>query len=438
MNTKNIAAAALAGAMLLCTGCGAEQTVEEEAPAGTAVEVIEAAAGPMSAEYAVTGKIAAVSEVQVFPMLAGQVLTLSVKEGDTVSSGQTLFTVDTSTVTSTMGALRESYSATQAATDSAITSAQLNVEQARLSVEQAEIGVEQAQQAVDNAEALFEIGAAAEQDVTQAQQALRQAEAALSQAETTREQAQAAVEQARAQQSASLAQIQANMNQITTQAGLGNVTAPCAGTVTAVNVVRGGMASSAQPAVVIAENSAIEVQTSVAEDVFTNLHEGDTAGVTISILSDDMIEGTIGALPAAANVQTSLYDISVSLPSDAEPPIGAFATVTFYTERRDNTISVPTEAVLTGADEEQYVYVVDDYGEGDVAVRIPVETGLVSNSQTEILSGLMEGDRVVVKGQSFLTDGGAVRIVTGEDDLPADSAPAEEPAAEDAAAGGEG
>ena len=119
MNTKNIAAAALAGAMLLCTGCGAEQTVEEEAPAGTAVEVIEAEAGPMSAEYAVTGKIAAVSEVQVFPMLAGQVLTLSVKEGDTVSSGQTLFTVDTSTVTSTMGALRESYSATQAATDRA-------------------------------------------------------------------------------------------------------------------------------------------------------------------------------------------------------------------------------------------------------------------------------------------------------------------------------
>ena len=84
------------------------------------------------------------------------------------------------------------------------------------------------------------------------------------------------------------------------------------------------------------------------------------------------------------------------------------------------------------------MYVVDDYGEGDVAVRIPVETGLVSNSQTEILSGLVEGDRVVVKGQSFLTDGGAVRIVTGEDDLPADSAPAEEPAAEDAAAGGEG
>ena len=408
MKRKRFAAAALAGVMLLCAGCGQEEEAEEEAPRGTAVEVMEVTAGPMSAEYSLTGKVVAVSEVQVFPLLAGQVQTLSVEEGDTVSRGQTLFTVDTSTVTSTMGALQQSYSATKAATDRAIESAQLGVEQA-------ELGVEQAQQAVDNAEALLEVGAAAEQDVTQARQGLQQAQAALSQA-------QAGVAQAQAQQSASLAQIQASMDQITTQAELGTVTAPCAGTVTAVNLVRGGMASSAQPAVVIAENGAVEVAASVAEDVYMDIRKGDNAGVVISALSDDMVNGTISEVPAAANAQTSLYDVSVSLPADVKPPIGAFATVTFYTDRRSDTISVPTEAILTGADDEQYVFVVDTYAEGDTAVRVTVETGLVSNTDTEILSGLAEGDRVVVKGQSYLSDGAAVRIVTGEDDLPADTA----------------
>lgn len=408
MKRKRFAAAALAGVMLLCAGCGQEEEAEEEAPSGTAVEVMEVTSGPMSAEYSLTGKVVAVSEVQVFPLLAGQVQTLSVEEGDTVSRGQTLFTVDTSAVTSTMGALQQSYSATKAATDRAIESAQLGVEQA-------ELGVEQAQQAVDNAEALLEVGAAAEQDVTQARQGLQQAQAALSQA-------QAGVAQAQAQQSASLAQIQASMDQITTQAELGTVTAPCAGTVTAVNLVRGGMASSAQPAVVIAENGAVEVAASVAEDVYMDIRKGDNAGVVISALSDDMVNGTISEVPAAANAQTSLYDVSVSLPADVKPPIGAFATVTFYTDRRSDTISVPTEAILTGADDEQYVFVVDTYAEGDTAVRVTVETGLVSNTDTEILSGLAEGDRVVVKGQSYLSDGAAVRIVTGEDDLPADTA----------------
>ena len=408
MKRKRFAAAALAGVMLLCAGCGQEEEAEEEAPSGTAVEVMEVTSGPMSAEYSLTGKVVAVSEVQVFPLLAGQVQTLSVEEGDTVSRGQTLFTVDTSTVTSTMGALQQSYSATKAATDRAIESAQLGVEQA-------ELGVEQAQQAVDNAEALLEVGAAAEQDVTQARQGLQQAQAALSQA-------QAGVAQAQAQQSASLAQIQASMDQITTQAELGTVTAPCAGTVTAVNLVRGGMASSAQPAVVIAENGAVEVAASVAEDVYMDIRKGDNAGVVISALSDDMVNGTISEVPAAANAQTSLYDVSVSLPADVKPPIGAFATVTFYTDRRSDTISVPTEAILTGANDEQYVFVVDTYAEGDTAVRVTVETGLVSNTDTEILSGLAEGDRVVVKGQSYLSDGALVRIVTGEDDLPADTA----------------
>ena len=415
MKRKRFAAAALAGVMLLCAGCGQEEEAEEEAPSGTAVEVMEVTSGSMSAEYSLTGKVVAVSEVQVFPLLAGQVQTLSVEEGDTVSRGQTLFTVDTSTVTSTMGALQQSYSATKAATDRAIESAQLGVEQA-------ELGVEQAQQAVDNAEALLEVGAAAEQDVTQARQGLQQAQAALSQA-------QAGVAQAQAQQSASLAQIQASMDQ---------VTAPCAGRVTAVNLVRGGMASSAQPAVVIAENGAVEVAASVAEDVYMDIRKGDNAGVVISALSDDMVNGTISEVPAAANAQTSLYDVSVSLPADVKPPIGAFATVTFYTDRRSDTISVPTEAILTGADDEQYVFVVDTYAEGDTAVRVTVETGLVSNTDTEILSGLAEGDRVVVKGQSYLSDGAAVRVVTGEDDTPAEAAAPSPDTAAPAAADGEG
>ena len=109
------------------------------------------------------------------------------------------------------------------------------------------------------------------------------------------------------------------------------MTAPCAGTVTAVNVVQGGMASSAQPAVVIAEDSRVKINASVSEDVFAGLHTGDSAGVQISVLSDEVKSAKIVSLPAAANQQTNLYDVSVSVPSGTEPAIGAFATVIFYT-----------------------------------------------------------------------------------------------------------
>lgn len=383
-NSKRILAAMLAGAMVLCAGCGKKEETEEETATGTAVEVTDVAAGSMSTENTLNGKVVAVNEVQVFPLLAGQVQVLNVSEGDTVSKGQTLFTVDTSTVTSTMSALQQSYSATKTATDRAI--------------ESARIGVEQAELAVSNTEALLEAGAAAEQDLTKAKQALTQA--------------QAGVAQAQAQQSASLAQIQASMDQINKQASLGTVTAPCSGTVTAVNVVQGGMASSAQPGVVIAENGSVEVQVSVAEDVFTGIKAGDTASVLVSAVSAEPMNGTVSALPAAANVQTSLYDVSVSLPSGAKPPIGAFASVTFYTDRRVSTLSVPTECILTGNNNEQYVFTVD--GSGTTATRVTVTTGLVSKTDTEVVSGLKAGDKVVTKGQSYLSDGAAVRVVTSD------------------------
>ena len=123
--SKRILAVSLAGAMALgMAGCGkTDDTADDTAddtPTGTAIEVTEVTAGQMSAEYSVTGKVAAVNEVQVFPMLAGEVLSLTVSDGDTVTKGQTLLNVDTSTVTSTLSSLQQSYNATKTATDKAI------------------------------------------------------------------------------------------------------------------------------------------------------------------------------------------------------------------------------------------------------------------------------------------------------------------------------
>ena len=138
-----------------------------------------------------------------------------------------------------------------------------------------------------------------------------------------------------------------------------------------------------------------------------DLHIGDS----IKVLSLNL-KGTVSTLPAAANAQTNLYDVSVSLPSGTKPPIGAFATVTFYTDRRASTISVPTESILTGNNNEQYVFTVN--ADGTAATRVTVTTGLVTKDSTEIVSGLKAGDRVVTKGQSYLSDGAAVHVVTSD------------------------
>ena len=442
IQTKRLAALCLAGSMLLLSACGTNgdgsSSAVGDGTQSTAVEVQTVAQGEMAASNTLAGQVQAAEAVQVFPMLSGLVETLSVAEGDTVTRGQTLFTVDTSTVTSTLSALQQSYSATKSATDQAIASAQIGVETAQLGVESAQLSVQnaqssaenaqlavdQAQTALDNVNALFAVGAASSQQVTQAEQGLQQAQAALQQAQTGVQQAQASVQsaqagvqqaqagvqQAQASQQSSLAQIQASIDQIRAQAALGTVTAPVSGRVTAVNITLGSMAAQTSPAVIIAEDNALVISVFTSENVRSGLQVGDIADVVMESVSPDPMQCSIRTISETADAQTSLYEVTLYIPEGIEPAIGAFADITLYTDRRDSTIQIPTEAILTDG-EEQYVFVVD----GDMAKRVVVSTGLVGDGVTEITSGLSGGETLVTKGQSYLSDGSIVRIVGGEE-----------------------
>lgn len=416
MKQKRIVAGVLACLLLAgMVGCGKKgDTSEEETVQGTAVEVQEVATGEMAAQSSLAGTVTAKNSVQVFPLLAGNVTALNVAAGDTVAQGQVLFQVDTSTVTSTYSSLQQSYNATKATTDQAIATAQLGVQNAQ-------IALDQANTAYENTKALHEAGAASDQQLTTASQGVQQAQAAV-------QQAQAGVKQAQASQQASLAQIQASMDQIQAQAGLGTVTAPCSGLVTNVNIERGGMAAQAQPAVVIAEGGNIEVTVSVSETVLPGLHIGDKATVTVQSVSADPFDATIATIAAAANAQTKLYDITLTLPADMKPAIGTFANVILYTDQRADAVYVPTEAILTDGDT-QYVFITTDerpetdekksdvgVGDGPWAKKVIITTGLVGDGITEVTEGLAGGETLVVKGQSYLSDGSLVRVVSGEDD----------------------
>ena len=62
---------------------------------------------------------------------------------------------------------------------------------------------------------------------------------------------------------------------------------------------------------------------------------------------------------------------------------------------------------------EVYVYVV----ENNIAKKVPVETGIESGENIEIISGLTTDMQVVVKGQTYITDGEEVNVSNPEEDV---------------------
>lgn len=401
MNARRFTAGLLACLTLFgLSACGGDSEqaaenaqVEEQ---GTAVETQTVERTDLANENMVSGQVIADSAVSIVPTIAGTVQSLPVKAGDTVKTGQLLFQIDTSQITSSYASLQESYNATQQMTNEAIQNAQK-------ALPIAQSAVTTAQTNCDNTLTLFNVGAASQVELDQARMQLDQANNQL-------EQARSAVSQARASQKAQLAQIESSLNQIRTQAAAGTVTAPCDGLITAVNIVEGGMAAQSGPAVVIAEGGRTRISVQVSESLLGQLKVGDSAQVTVSAVSNEPFTATIATIAPAANAQTALYEVRLYTPADVTYPIGAFADVTFYTNRRPDAVTVPSDAILTdGA--EQYVFVV----ENDTAKKVTVQTGVVGDGVTEITGGLTGGETLVTKGQSYLSDGAAVRVVSGED-----------------------
>lgn len=387
------------GCMLLFTGCGSTQntdnnTVQTEQE-GTAVEVQTVERTNLSNESMVSGQVIADANVSIVPTLGGTVQKLPVKAGDTVEKGALLFQIDTSQITSSYDALKQSYQATQQLTNETIQTAQA-------ALPLAQTAVTNAQTNYDNTLALFEAGAASQLEVDQARMQLDQANNQL-------EQAKSAVSQARASQKAQLAQIESSIAQIDAQVAAATVTAPCDGLITQVNIIEGGMAAQTGPAIVIAEDARTRIAVQVSEDLLGQIKVGDVADVTISAVSDIPFRAAVASIAPAADVQTALYEVRLYTPEGVQYPIGAFADVTFYINQRQDTVTIPSDAILTDGTE-QYVFIVED----NQASKVTVQLGIAGAGVTEITAGLSGGETLVTKGQSYLTDGSVVRIVSQE------------------------
>ena len=192
--------------------------------------------------------------------------------------------------------------------------------------------------------------------------------------------------------------------------GQGNVVAPISGTLVSLSAVENGMVSPSMPVAVIDGVDQMKVTVSVSEALVPKLAIGDEVEVSVSAVGVTFT-GAIRAVEQAANAQTKLYSVTVSVPAEVSGLLsGMFADVTFRTDTSQDTIVIPSEAILTSGST-QYVYVV----EGDTAKYVEVTTGLTGNGVTEITSGLTQGQQLVTVGQSYLADGDPVRIVSGED-----------------------
>ena len=183
---------------------------------------------------------------------------------------------------------------------------------------------------------------------------------------------------------------------------------PITGVVTARNYDRGDMYTMASPIFTVQQITPVKILVGISEGDYTKVKKGDTITLSVDALPGQNFSGTIKRIYPTIDPMTHTVNVEVQVPNskrELRPGMYAKVNVTFGHNR---SIVVPDAAVvrLQGSGQRN-VFVVED----GIAVQREVSLGRHFDGQYEILSGLQEGELVVVKGGSALRNGAQVEII---------------------------
>ncbi len=163
---------------------------------------------------------------------------------------------------------------------------------------------------------------------------------------------------------------------------------------TSSNSVSGSSSSTSSNAVLyIGDFSSLYVKVQASEVDITNIKPGQKATITLSAFPNKTFVGTVDQLDSTGTVSSGVVTYNVYVAITAPPPDikpGMSASVTIQTEIRDNALYVPTAAIQSSGG----VSSVRVLKNGQIS-NVDVETGISSDTDTEITSGLTEGETVV-------------------------------------------
>jgi HlyD family secretion protein len=175
------------------------------------------------------------------------------------------------------------------------------------------------------------------------------------------------------------------------------IVAPFDGVITQVNIDNFYAATISTAAFQISDLNALQVTANLAEVDIEKIKQGQTVNVSLDALPDrPALQGVVDqvALTGVTTQGVVNYPIVIKL-ANADPKViltGMTANVAIVVDRRDNVLMVPSRAIHT-VGKAKIVSVQTAPG---VVQQVPVTVGLQNDSQSEIVSGLNQGDQVVI------------------------------------------
>jgi RND family efflux transporter MFP subunit len=152
----------------------------------------------------------------------------------------------------------------------------------------------------------------------------------------------------------------------------------------------------------------VEVLVNVEEARIGQMSLNQNAALRVTAYPGQDFPAVVTSIAPVASKDTHTFPIKIT-PLDEKGLLrsGMYADVSVLAQEKKGALLVPRAAV-TMIGGKQIIYVL----KGDTVEQRAVTVGLSDNDRVEILSGVVQGDKVVIAGQGNLTDGAKVEVVS--------------------------
>src|SRR5215472_5624627 len=340
----------------------------------------------------ISGEFKPFQDVDVHAKVAGYIKVISVDVGDHVKQGQTLAILE---VPELAAQLAGAEAAVRRANEE-IGRAQGDLERAKSAHAATHMGYQRLSDAAKTRQGLV-----AQQELDDAQAKDLESEAQVSSAKAALSAAQQ-----------ELAVAQANQKQVAALSGYTRITAPFAGVITTRYadtgaLVAAGTSSSTQamPVVRLAQVSVLRLVLPVPESLASQIHLKDPVKVYVQALNQQ-IEGRVSRFADSLDLQTRTMQTEIDCENrDGRLIPGMYTESEISLNQEPNALTLPLEGVVRNGDDATVLAV----NSQNVLDECHIKLGLEDNARVEVLSGLSEGDRVVIGNRSQFHSGQKVQ-----------------------------
>ncbi|MGD0345677.1 MAG: efflux RND transporter periplasmic adaptor subunit [Terracidiphilus sp.] len=352
--------------------------------------------GDVARSVVATGQIQPITKVEVKSKASGIVQKLYVDINDRVHKGQELAQLDQQEIQAQVDAQR----AQLASAEANVTTYQANIEQDKVNAEAPDLPMYKA--TLDRNVEMNKEGIVSHQALDDAN---RDYLAALTRRNSA--QAQIGVDNAKLKQArAQVQQSQASLKQLEEQLGYTTIVAPMDGVILSRDVEMGDAVSSilvlgstATLVMTEGDTSEVYVQGKVDEADIAHVYLGQPARIKVESFRDRLFNGKVTKIAPMGvekdNVTTFEVRVSINNPG-GELKANMTANAEILLDEHKGVLTVPENAVLYDNQRNASVQVPDKHQKEGFR-KVPVTVGLSNGSVTEVVSGLKEGDQVVLQ-----------------------------------------